>query len=409
MSQEKKVFETPEYDLICAVEAANVNRRFIPYSVGSPSRASTYTGQKDRVNLLFFSDSHIDYEEPEEISGAALDNVRRTIAFANDSKVPFDALIHTGDVITPMGKYKKEDSLENASVFFTEAKKSRYPFVFSKGNHDLNDWSNYPGEVFTDRDWSELFFDYAEENFGIVRQTKKNGEKSTWHYLDLDAKKIRIISVDPQDTDKTVVFKSGEAGEALEGTCKLHGGKSFYISNEQINWIASTALNFDDKAEKDWGVILAFHQTQRGENPYHEDAIDKLFALCEALNHASVYDNEYVNADNAFFNWSVHADFTRYANLEKKPHIVCVLLGHMHEDIYKVSHGLHLIWTLNNSAIIASGDARIARVPGTVTQNSFDIVNIDTRERRIRLFRYGAGQDCYGVGGDRFLPDGLQY
>ena len=81
----------------------------------------------------------------------------------------------------------------------------------------------------------------------------------------------------------------------------------------------------------------------------------------------------------------------------------------MHSDIYEVRHGINLIWTLNGSATSVCGDARVVRIPGTSTQNSFDIVNIDTRERRIRIFKYGAGKNCYGIGGDRFLPDGLPY
>lgn len=81
----------------------------------------------------------------------------------------------------------------------------------------------------------------------------------------------------------------------------------------------------------------------------------------------------------------------------------------MHEDIYEVHKGINMIYTLNNSASIISGDPRVVRIPGTATQNCFDIVNVDTLHRKIRIFRYGAGVTCFGEGGDRFLPDGLSY
>ena len=103
------------------------------------------------------------------------------------------------------------------------------------------------------------------------------------------------------------------------------------------------------------------------------------------------------------------ADFTRYAENEKKPHFICMLIGHDHEDKNFVRDGINVIYSLNSSASSLYGDARVIRYPGTPTQNAFDIVNVDTKNRKIRLFRYGAGLSCYGIGGDRFLPDGLGY
>lgn len=222
------------YDLVCAIEEATLLKLFVPYSVGSPKESLTCDDQYKRANLVFFTDSHVDFSNAQY----SLDNVKRTIDFINRSPVPFDAVVHCGDIITPwMGK--KDESMEKAARFFDAVKGSNIPLVFSKGNHDTNDWHNYPSEVFTDSDWGAMFLDYAEEKYGIARQRKLNGEKSAWHYLDIDEQKIRIISVDVQDTDKTTVDD--------EGFVKYYGGNSFYISEEQIKWIIDTALCFDDK------------------------------------------------------------------------------------------------------------------------------------------------------------------
>ena len=102
-------------------------------------------------------------------------------------------------------------------------------------------------------------------------------------------------------------------------------------------------------------------------------------------------------------------DFSRYSQYETKPHFICCLIGHMHEDKLEIKDGINHIYSLNSSSSSLYGDARVMRYPGTPTQNAFDIVNVDTLNRKIRLFRYGAGVTCYGVGGDRFLPDGLDY
>lgn len=385
-----------DYEKVASFEALNTYRRFFPYAKGSPSEKMTYNDQYDRANILFFSDSHIDLIEKE----ACIDNVARTIDFVNDSPVKFDAIVNTGDAITPFGRHSKQEAFDRFKPFWDEAKRSTVPFIFSKGNHDLNDWDNLPSEVLTDRDWSDMFLTYAEENYGIVRQTKSSGERSTWHYYDIEDKKIRIISVDIQDSDKVTVND--------EGNVKHYGSKSWYISNEQFNWIASEALSFDDKEEKDWGVIIALHML-KDDTADHESASEKLLCLCEAFNTQNKYKVNYRAPFNRFFDLDIEADFTRYADLEKKPHLICWFVGHEHVDQHEIRHGINIIYTLNNSCTDVCSDARVARIPGTSTQNSFDIVNIDTHTRRIRIIRHGAGVNCYGVGGDRFLPDGLQY
>ena len=393
MNDFKKCFS--EYDLVCKLEELELNRRFLPYSIGSPKRSVTYDDAYERANILFFSDSHIDFRNPVE----SLDNVRRTIEYSNSSPVTFDAVVNCGDAITPFQVRPKEDAYARFTPFFDEMKKSRSPVIYSMGNHDLNDWGNYPQNAFDDTDLGKLFFDYAEENFGIVRQAKDGNIKSSWHYYDIESKKIRIVSVNIQDSDKETVNEEG----------KVRFYSTFYVSQKQMQWICDTALNFDDKEEKDWGVIFALHQIPRKKHEEYPDAGEILIKLCSAFNKGEKFTYSFTSEEFPFFNLDMDYNFSRYHDMEKKPHMICWLLGHDHEDIVEVKEGINLIWTLNNSASTCCSDARIARVLGTSTQNSFDIVNIDTRERKIRIFKYGAGVNCYGVGGDRFVPDGLDY
>ena len=218
--------------------------------------------------------------------------------------------------------------------------------------------------------------------------------------MDIEDKKIRIIAIDSLDTDRSVTDEKGNV--------KYFSKYGTFITSEQLNWIANTALNFDDKPEKDWGVILTSHMTFE-DFGYHANAGEVLLKILAAFNNSDKYSFTCRHEENSFFDIDVSCDFTRYAGEEKKPHIICWLVGHEHEDKNKVIDGINIIWSLNGSASNHYGDARVMRYPGTSTQNAFDIVNIDTQNRRISLFRYGAGLNCYGVGGDRFLPDGLPY
>ena len=379
---------------------------FIPLSVGSPNRMTT-DEQYERLNLLFFSDSHIDY--PASMSAYSLENVNDAIEFANGSEVQFDAVVYGGDVITDGGVITKENWISKMKPFFDIMKKSLSPVIFTVGNHDTNDWQNTPSNAMDDTSWGTAWLDYAESNMGIVRQTKANTHKSTWHYKDIADKKIRIISVDVQDTDKTVTDGSGNV--------LYHGGSSWYISQEQMDWIAETALNFDDKDDVGWGVIMVLHQTMKFNDVYYsttrepayDSAIEKLVKVCKAFNTQGTYTNSYTFATDSFYDLDIDVDFTRYSEEENKPYMICMLVGHQHIDNVKTTDGINMIWVANNSCTDKYSDSRLARVPNTATQNLFNLVSVDTVERKIRIVRYGAGNNCFGAEPYSFMPTGLSF
>jgi 3-isopropylmalate dehydratase small subunit len=219
------------------------------------------------------------------------------------------------------------------------------------------------------------------------------------------------LNQDPKLTISNIV-KGMEEGKLTvtdeKGFVKYFSKYGSHFSGEQLDWFANVALNFDDKEEKDWGVILTFHMFPENFG-YHLDSNEAFLGICSAFKEAKKYSCELLQEDNSFFDIKVDADFSRYADLSQKPHFICMLLGHDHEDKNTQVCGINVIWSLNSSASSLYGDARVMRYPGTATQNAFDILNIDTKCRKIRMFRYGAGLSCYGVGGDRFLPDGLDY
>ena len=385
-----------DYDRICELEKMKVCKRFLPYAVGTPSASLSENDQYKRANFVFFTDSHIDAYNIDE----SLDNVERTIDFADNFFVPFDAVLYGGDLITPYNIVDKEQAIHRCKPFFDRVKKSETPFIFSKGNHDTNDWDNTLDRAFNDDDWGSMYLDFAEKKYGLVRQKKKRGSMSTWHYYDVKDKKIRIIAVDTMDTDKTI---PNEQGRVKYHSCKLR-----HISQEQFDWITNVALNFNDKEEKDWGVIFVTHQLIEDDEAYGR-ATEKLIDVCVAMNNAGKYDCEFICKEDPVFNFKVFADFTKYKNEEKRPHTVCWLLGHHHTDMYRNVKGINIINTTNGSCAHQFGDAQIVRAPGTSSQNAFDLISVDTVSRRIRMVRYGAGINCYGEGGDRFLPDGLEY
>ena len=117
------------YNDVKNYETFRTLREWLPFSKGSPKETFTFDDQYDRANFLFFTDSHIDHINAEP----SLENVSDTIDFANSSPVPFDAVIHAGDVITPFYIVDKKDAYGTAKKFFDETERFNAPFLFSKG------------------------------------------------------------------------------------------------------------------------------------------------------------------------------------------------------------------------------------------------------------------------------------
>jgi len=337
---------------------------------------------------------------------ASKQNVVDAINFVNNVRVPIAAILEGGNVKSPSFQ-DKEKHISGLTEFFDLGWHANMPLLYTKGEHDINTRKVTPEKALTDKDWGEIWFDRAEEQYHIVRKMKSNGWKSGYYYYDLDEWKVRIISADCYDVD---ISKTDESGKVL-----YWGGSSYYIGNEQFEWIAKTALNFDDKPEKDWGVIvfMNFYRVTDHDgtsvNPKFASIYPKFNEMLKAFNTQSEYKEVYEFPANHFYDLSVYADWTKYADRKDKPYVICVLSGHISADLYDKPGGINHIVTANQYCGGDFSDNRIVRLPATRTQNLFDILNIDLVQRKIRVFRYGAGANCYGEGGDRFLPDGISF
>lgn len=352
------------------------------------------------LNIAFITDSHIDLG-PNVVEN--YQNVRDSIRFCNDSEIPISAIIQGGDIVTKIFG-RKEQHIEHMSEYFDMSWKSQVPHLYTKGNHDLNAINVSPLDLLSDADWGKVWFNKAELYYGIVRNKMANGQKSGYYYYDLKAWKVRIISIDCFDVDYS---KTDSKGNIL-----YWGGTSNYIANEQFNWIVHTALNFDDKEEKDWGVVLFTHFYRPSDKdgtsiePVFESIYKKFNDMLLAFNKQSAFSLTYSFPQNDFYDLSVNVDWRRYAEEDKKPYLICILSGHQHTDIYMNWWGAKHIVTANQFCGTQSSDERIKRIPSSKSQNLFDILNIDLKERKMRIFRYGASANLDGQEGNRFLNVG---
>lgn len=408
---EEQEISFDSYSFIKATEKVDTERRAIPYSIGTPGgNVISYDNSYSRFSFLFFTDSHIDYVNPDE----SFDNVKDTVDFINDTNITLACAIHAGDIIT--NSQTKNSANAYFTTFFNQLKRARIPVLQSIGNHDTNDWWLDSSNAITDEDWDTLYFNWLRTNKGTINNSTGSyvGKtyQSPYFYKDFEDSKIRVICLNVQDVPRD----SSHIGE--DSKTVYYGGKAWYIMQEQFDWFVNVALDFSAKEHKDWNVIVCTHQDYKyavnnRDNevvvPQSESAIKKMFLVLNAINTQSTYTNNYVCSGDSAFNLNISANFSSYSSATEKPRVVGVFVGHEHYDLSTVYEGINLIYTANGSATNNSSDARVVRVLGSNTQNLFDIFSIDTKHRKIYAVRYGAGKNCYGEGGDRFLPDGLSY
>lgn len=399
---QKLLSDVPTYNDVKKHEGLEVEKRVITYSKTTPENTPDFNNLSNNLLIAFMTDTHIDLGNKE----ASYNNVKDTISFLNNLHAPIAAIIEGGDVVTPYSS-RRETHKEIMAPFFSRIKDAKMPVLYTKGNHDINAIETVPSQVLTDDDWGEVYFNWAEENYGIVRHTKSNGKKSGYYYYDLEDWKVRIICADCNDLPFDTVDSRGRV--------LYQPGASTYIAQEQFDWIVNTALNFDDKDDKGWGVILFTHFYRATDvngtsyAPIYASVYPAFNRMLAAFNSQSTFDEEYTFAENHFFDLDVHGDWTRYSQLDNKPFVICVLSGHVHTDQNYVKDGINNIWTANQFCGDYPADRRIIRIAGSNTQNLFDIISIDLLHRKIRAIRYGAGVTCFGEGGDRFIDNGLSF
>ena len=84
------------------------------------------------------------------------------------------------------------------------------------------------------------------------------------------------------------------------------------------------------------------------------------------------------------FSHTVNVDYT-----DSKLDVIYVIWGHMHEDYAKVYNNVNFICTTCDACY--NDDADVPREKGTVTEQAFDVIHINTNTKKVTFTRIGAG------------------
>lgn len=199
------------------------------------------------------------------------------------------------------------------------------------GNHEINDASRY------ERPFRRVADELRGHNSNIVY----GDGNQTYFYFDHQSIKTRYIGL-----SSFGLFLNNEY-------------ESCYTS-EQLKWLKNNALN----VENGWTIVIFTH------------TLYDLDISSDKLRISVLGANDFIDAID---------------NYQGNGTIACVLIGHTHRDrIYIGKTGVPYIISASDRHDSYHGDINVARIPGTISEQHFEVVVINKGKRIIKLFSIGA-------------------
>lgn len=150
--------------------------------------------------------------------------------------------------------------------------------------------------------------------------------------------------------------------------CQANAG----IYTFQVAFIAKCLENLPE----DYRVIFISHVGMNDEGTSYNAALNELISVISA----------FISKTTITYNQTVY-DYTNTTG-----EALFMISGHSHFDtVYTLSNGFPIIATTCDAYQDEYGE--LSRTAGTITEQAFDIVNVDITNRIVYLTRIGAGQD----------------
>lgn len=323
-------------------------------------------------NFVFFTDCHYDqWNDPNRTGLERLNN-----ALLMDGTV--DTIIAGGDNIdggSSLYDIVLSQHKEYIDDMFFYHNEGSDKFIL-KGNHDDASGRQIGYRKSGDKEFANTTSIPSEDlkriynNAALLNGEKRNGN-SNYFYKDYPDKKIRLVGLDSNDTPDSILD--------ADGYLKYPGLKYMGYRQEQINWLANTALQ---NVPEDYTTIIVGH--------VHADARTGTSVDEDDINSDHYYNIDIVDKIISDFmhgtsstltsttkNWevSVKTDFTN----QGKRIMAGYIHGHQHKDNYTSDLGF------NNIGITCS--------IGTDVKNPSDdgwaVISVDPTKQTIQVRGFG--------------------
>ena len=199
------------------------------------------------------------------------------------------------------------------------------------GNHEINDASRY----------ERPFHRVADELRGHNSDIIYGDENQSYFYFDYISTQTRFI------------------GLSSFGLFLDNHYESCYTS-KQLKWFMNDALN----VEADWTIIIFTHSLY---------IID---INTDKIGPGPTGANDFIDAID---------------NYTGRGKIACVLMGDSHRDRIHIGRtGVPYILSASDRHASYHGDINVERIPGTISEQHFEVVVIDKEIKQVKLFSIGA-------------------
>ncbi len=260
--------------------------------------------------------------------------------------------VYGGDNIFAFGT--KESAMEEAEYYLKVMRD--YGKVFGvKGNHDItirNGWHDEGGYTATQKE----IYDYTTRP---IANLVKGVEGECYYYWDDKKQGVRYIVLDLFENINT----------------SISWGVNYGFSQKQANWLVQKALKCKDK------TLVVFTHAPIDPKLGGAEMMKFLHELFIAMQNREKFShNEGLK---------IEADFTKCNNT-----IACIISGHAHRDESHFERGVLSIGTICDAWY--NDDPKFKHLPrqrGTINEQAFDIMTIDTARKRIHAVRIGQGGD----------------
>lgn len=291
-------------------------------------------------------------------------------------------LLCLGDMAASGVVANKEDFLADNDKIEEMFEPIRNRTLFALGNHDgAYGTLDANGNGVIDENADEMYvynLTPAELHQWLFRKSCLIGgvhfdESGTAYYVDDTANRTRYIILNTQCND----YELND-----NGTAKYNVMRKFCFTQKQYDFLTEEALvGLTDR----WHVVVGAHIPVKDGvegSAFGDTAVMR--GLLTAYRNKTTYVEEYTGtAENGYDSVSINADFT-----SAKGNFVGYFSGHLHDGYHyaNATHGIDMIG-------IPSDRSRTGMTAGTDTEQSFDVVTVDTANKKIYCTKIGFGED----------------
>ena len=351
-------------------------------SIVQKVRTLKKNGGDNEYQFILASDLHYRASTGDSNYGRNIGNLASYIM--NTCYINYFAI--TGDLVTNAVETTKDLMENNVDYILNKLSPvGRDRLVIAEGNHDIAYGTNYRTH-FTKEEVNAIFYEPLKFN-----ENYHFSEDGSYYYV--DDGDIRFIVLNSFWTANHEVNSDGTS-------VYDHFNRGGY-GQEQIEWLANTALNFEEDGKI--AVILSHIPMTGAEHhsngyTFDDPVLCRDNTIIQGVINAYINKNTYTGSrtysaslgEGEWANVNINVD---YSNVEHHANIMLVCGGHCHMDSIVKDKLSCIVSTITCATNSSYDDTEETRVNNSITETAFDIVSLNKETGLINFIRVGVGDD----------------